>query len=581
MSDLEWTDAGPRSTRFDDVYFSAEDGLAESRAVFLQGCGLPERWRGRSRFTVAELGSGTGLNVLALLDLWRRDRPPGGRLHIFSVEAFPLRQHEAARALSLWPELVDLAAPLLDRWPFGEGFHRRGWPELDATLDLAIGPAAEALERWDGRADAWFLDGFAPSRNPDMWAEPLMRRVSERSAPAAVAATFTVAGHVRRALQAAGFAVEKRPGFGRKKERLEACLPGQPVDSLPPTVAIIGAGIAGASLCRAFRALGARATVIAPAEQGGDNPAALVSPRFDAGAGPSARLTLQAFRRATSLYTNGADAVIARGLVQLESQPRDARRFDAMAEGALFAPGEVLRFNPTDAGDRFGEAVEGGGLFVPEAVSVEPSAVHAAWMSDAPRLTAQAAGLRRNERGWTVVDGDGAEILSADVVVLAAGWATMSLRPELPLRPVRGQASWARLQHGLSGAAAWGGYALATRDGLLFGATHDRGRTDAAISDDDHRRNLAALAGRLPALAARLQGATLHGRAAVRAVTPDRLPLAGRLEPGLFVLAGLGSRGYTWAPLLAEHVAAAALDVASPLPADFAALVQPGRFPAG
>src|SRR5687768_15723112 len=110
---LTWTPEGaPRSTRFDDVYFQG-DGLAESRAVFLQGCGLPEAWAGRSRFTVAELGFGTGLNILALLELWRRTRAPGGRLQVFSVEAFPLTPAEAARALAAFPALADLAAALL------------------------------------------------------------------------------------------------------------------------------------------------------------------------------------------------------------------------------------------------------------------------------------------------------------------------------------------------------------------------------------------------------------------------------------------------------------------------------------
>ncbi len=580
MSDLDWTPAGPRSRRFDDVYFSAEDGLAESRAVFLQGCGLPERWWGRPGFTVAELGFGTGLNVLALLDLWRRERPPAGRLRIFSIEAFPLTPEEAGRALAKWPELAGLAERLLANWPRRDGFHRLEWPELGATLDLAVAPAEEALDRWIGRADAWFLDGFAPSRNPEMWSEALLRQVGARSAPGATAATFTVAGHVRRALDAAGFSVAKRPGFGRKSERLEARYPGEAVDPSPPSVVVVGAGVAGAALCRAFRALGAAPTLIAPAGQG-DNPAALVSPRFDAGAGPSPRLTLQAFRRAVALYTQAADVVIGRGLLQLESQARDARRFDAMAEGALFARGEVVRLDAAAVAERLSEPAESGGLWAPDAVTVNPAVVRNAWIGDTPWLEAEAAAVRRGAGGWSVLDTRGQPVATAEVVVLATGWGTGPLWPGLPLKPVRGQASWVAVAHDLVLAAAWGGYALPMRDGVLFGATHDRGRTDAKVAADDHRRNLASLAEHLPQLADRLQDATWRGRAAIRAVTPDRLPLAGRLEPGLFVLAGLGSRGFTWAPLLAEHVAAEAIGVASPLPADFAALVKPDRFAVG
>ncbi|RZJ28484.1 MAG: FAD-dependent cmnm(5)s(2)U34 oxidoreductase, partial [Brevundimonas sp.] len=147
---LLWTDDGaPRSGRFDDVYFSREDGLAETRAVFLAGCGLPEAWRDRRGFTVAELGFGTGLNIAALLDLWRRERPAGGRLHIVSVEGFPLSREEAARALSNWPELGEASATLLAAWPPPvPGLHRLDLPGFDATLDLAVGDVETALGQW-------------------------------------------------------------------------------------------------------------------------------------------------------------------------------------------------------------------------------------------------------------------------------------------------------------------------------------------------------------------------------------------------------------------------------------------------
>src|SRR5690606_23732940 len=145
----------PRSRRFGDVYFSLQDGLAESRAVFLAGCGLPEAWRGRRRFTVAELGFGTGLNILALLELWRRERPDGGQLHIFSVEAHPLSAADAARAHAAWSELAELSALLASRWPGRTpGVHRVDLPEVDAILDLAVMDAAEALANWSGKADA-------------------------------------------------------------------------------------------------------------------------------------------------------------------------------------------------------------------------------------------------------------------------------------------------------------------------------------------------------------------------------------------------------------------------------------------
>ena len=210
---LTWTEEGePRSGRFGDVYFSRDGGLAETRAVFLQGGGLPQAWAGRRTFTVAELGFGTGLNIAALLDLWRQTRPEGGRLHVFSVEGYPLTPEEAGRALSNWPEIREAADALIQGWPASTpGFHRIDLPEHHAVLDLAIGDAAWALEAWAGQADAWFLDGFSPALNPGMWSPQVMDLIRARSAPGARVATFPVAGAVRRAPSERGFVVEAPP----------------------------------------------------------------------------------------------------------------------------------------------------------------------------------------------------------------------------------------------------------------------------------------------------------------------------------------------------------------------------------
>ena len=328
---LVWAEDGsPRSGRFGDVYFSKDDGLAETRAVFLEGCGLPDAWAGRADFTVAELGFGTGLNIVALLDLWRRARPENGRLHVFSIEGFPLSRQEAARALSAWPELTDTAAALLAIWPAGTpGFHRLDLPQWNATIDLAVGDAQWALEQWSGPADAWFLDGFSPALNPGMWSPEIMALIGARSAPGARVATFTVAGAVRRGLADQGFAVEKKPGHGRKRERLEARLPSPCSAPQPqPHVAVVGAGIAGASVARALIAGGARVTVIEaerPGAGGSGFPAALVTPRMDAGDALIAGFHAQALERAGSLYRALPDAVIAEGVLQLNRR-RATRR---------------------------------------------------------------------------------------------------------------------------------------------------------------------------------------------------------------------------------------------------------------
>jgi tRNA 5-methylaminomethyl-2-thiouridine biosynthesis bifunctional protein len=574
-ADIDWgPDGAPRSRRFQDVYFSTEGGLEETRAVFLAGCGLPDAWRGRSRFVVGELGFGTGLNVLALLELWARWRPPGGRLNIFSVEAFPLAPTDAARALAAWPELKAFAAPLVARWPTAEGFHRIAWPDLGASLDLAVMEAAQALGAWSGRADAWFLDGFSPARNPEMWRQEVLDLVAARSAPGARAATFTVAGAVRRGLEAAGFQPVRRPGFGRKSERLEASLPGEATrDAAAPRVCIIGAGVAGAALARAFRAEGVTPILVSdgsPAASG--NPAALVTPRFDAGGGLPARLHAQAFASAVALYEEIPEAVIARGALQLEAAERDGRRFDTVALSPLFEPGALERLDAAGAGDRLGEPRGAGGLWIRDGLVIEPHIVLGALTRDCPRLEARVEALEPSPDGWEL-RGEGGRILAvADVVCLAGGYGSRALAPELPLQPVRGQASFADMRERPQ-AAAWGGYVIPTREGLLFGATHDRGREDLDIVPEDHQRNLATLAQARPDLAARLQGAKLKGRAALRASTPDRGPIAGELEPRLWALTGLGGRGFTLAPLLAGHVASQVLEAPSPLPRDLAASV--------
>jgi len=576
-------DGAPRSRLFGDVYFSSADGLAESRAVFLAGCGLPQAWAGRERFTIGELGFGSGLNILALLELWRRTRPAGAQLNIFSIEAFPMPAEDARRALAAWPEIADLADSLLARWPRrARGFHRVDFPDLDARLDLAVMDAAPALAAWSGSADAWFLDGFSPACNPDMWSPAVLQVLALRSAPGARCASFTVAGEVRRGLAAVGFQVAKAPGFGRKRERLEARLPPAPVPPVGrPRVAVVGAGIAGAALARGFRALGASVEVLEadhPGAGASGNPAALVMPRLDAGAGPVAQLYVQAIARAGDLYGEHPEAVIARGVLQLETGPKDASRFDRIAACDLFAPGAAVRLTRAALGERLGEPAPVGGLALGDALVIRPSAILEVWLAGARRRTATVTTMAREGEAWRLFDGQGREIARAEVVCLAAGLACRDLSPTAPLAAVRGQVGF--LASNPRPAAAIGaGYLIPTDEGLLFGATHDRDDEASEARDGDTARNLAFLRRLRPVLAAGLDLATLRARAGVRAVTPDFLPLAGALDaPGLFILCGLGSRGFCAAPLLAEHVAATALGAPSPLPRNLAAIVDPSRF---
>jgi tRNA 5-methylaminomethyl-2-thiouridine biosynthesis bifunctional protein len=583
-SPILWdADGPPRSALYDDLYYSRDDGLAESRAVFLAGCGLPDAWAGRKHFTVGELGFGTGLNIAALLELWSRTRPTGARLSIFSIEGHPISADDAGRALGAWPELSGVAGALTSRWPGrAKGFHRLEIEDLGVTIDVAIMEAADALADWSGQADAWLLDGFAPAINPAMWSIPVLGAVAARSAPGARLATYTVAGEVRRSLAAAGFAVDRRPGFGRKRERLEARWPGTAAPDGRPRVAIVGAGIGGAALARAFRALGVEARVF-DADRAGAGAsggrAALVAPRLDAGLGPQAALFAQALRRAGTLYEAIPDAVIGCGAVQLVTGPKDPGRFATIAGSDLFEPHSMRRIDAVALFDLAGGATPEG-LQIDNARVVDPAVILNAWMESVKH-----AAVRRivNADGvWRLFDKDEGLITEADCVCVAAGMETSNLVTGVPLLPVRGQAS---LAAGISWpiATLFGGYAIPARGGVVFGATHDRGDTDACPRDADHDRNRQTVGAALPGLAAKLEGVQVSAHTGIRATTADYLPIAGaapEAAAGLFVLTGLGSRGYTLAPLLAEHIAAQATGAPSPLPATLAALVDPGRFAA-
>jgi tRNA 5-methylaminomethyl-2-thiouridine biosynthesis bifunctional protein len=560
---LDWTETGaPRSPAFGDIYFSSQDGLAESRAVFLAGCDLPKAWEGRQDFVVGELGFGTGLNIAALLTLWRDSAAPDARLHIFSVEGFPVAADDARRALAAWPELAQASEALLAVWPTpARGFQRLDLPLFRATLDLAIMDVEAALAAWDGKADAWFLDGFSPALNPAMWSEPVMARLAARSNPGARAATFTVAGSVRRGLEAAGFSVDKRPGHGRKRERLEASLAGAaPVLPRPSRIAVIGAGIAGAAAARALASQGIEPFLVADDSLAASaNPAALVAPGLDASGRGPARLYAQAFARAVDLYGR-EPVVISQGVVRRPRSERDRQRFSKIAAQDLVPPGGMT-LGDDDC------------LSIRDGLVVDPTPLLQRWLP-AERVFGHVEGLKRISGGWRLGLGGGKSV-EAEAVVVCAGWGAHAFL-DLPLQPIRGQASYVA-GPARPNAVVDGDYLIATPFGFLFGATHDRDRTDTELDAGDHRRNLAALHRLDPGLADGLDVKALQGRAAIRAATPDRLPLAGRLDKGLYVLGGLGSRGFTTAPLLAEHVAALMLALPSPLPDDLARLVDPLR----
>jgi tRNA U34 5-methylaminomethyl-2-thiouridine-forming methyltransferase MnmC len=218
---LEWREGDmPYSQEFGDHFYCREDGRLECGHVFLAGNGLPARWRQAGEFRIGELGFGTGLNFCETWRQWKETRAEGGKLHFISFERFPMQGGEIDRALSPWPEIKVERDALVAQWPAQPSGHVTLEFGPDIRLTVACGTALDEIGRFSGMFDAWYLDGFAPRRNPDMWSQELMRLVHGKTVDGGGFATYAAAGFVRRNLEAAGFAVERRPGFGSKREML-------------------------------------------------------------------------------------------------------------------------------------------------------------------------------------------------------------------------------------------------------------------------------------------------------------------------------------------------------------------------
>lgn len=589
---LTWkTDGTPVDERVGDVYYSVEDGLAESRAVFLAGCGLPEAWRGRSSYTMAELGFGTGLNFLATWQMWRAHRSNSAWLHFVSFEGYPLDSEDAAHALKPWPELADLADQLCASWPVrAKGVQQITWPSERLTLTLHIGDIAETLPRSLFSADAWFLDGFSPAKNDAMWDAALWPLIAERSHKGTRAATFTVAGAVRRGLTSAGFEVAKKPGHGRKRERLEAVFNLGTVPLEPPrapSVAIIGAGISGACLAQTLSERGAEVTVFdqsdGPAQGTSGNPLALVMPRLDAADTVQARLLLEAYLSARAFY-RGRPGVSPAETAHHPRNEAETERFKKLLADPPLGLEQL-------------EALRGGGLLHKGSLILEPRDLLPALLQDVDvRWNAEA---QTDFRARTV-NGE-----SFNAIILATGWHMQSEYPDLDLTGRLGQVeSYSSAVNAPASALAAGPYALACGETRLWGATFaDHTGEAPTVSQTAHAENAAALEQLSPYWLADARKASPVSRAGVRATTADRLPLIGpcphapaltadrqaleraawTVSPeacaldGIFIAGGYGSRGFTWAPWAASLLTASLFQDPVPATADTLRAIAPNR----
>jgi tRNA 5-methylaminomethyl-2-thiouridine biosynthesis bifunctional protein len=573
----EFQEGTPYSGTFGDVYHSATGGPAQARHVFLGGNGLPVRWRSRSRFVILETGFGLGLNFLATWQAWRHDPARCGKLHFVSIEKHPFALSDLRQIHSRYSDLKEEAAQLQARWPvLVPGAHRIEFEGGKVVLTLFFADI-KVVRDLRLAADAIYLDGFSPAKNPDMWSHALMRAVSRAAAPGATAATWSVAAPVRAALESAGFAVEKTAGFGSKREMLCARLVRQGVILSPVKTrkaAVIGAGLAGAAVCERLCARGWEVTLYerhaAPAQEASGNHAGTFHPIVTPDDSLFARLTRAAFLHAISHWEKFAAIRWDRcGVLQLSRNEKEEKSQQASI-AALALPPEYAQWTTREEASRHaGVPLTAGGLWFPEAGWIQPRSLVNALL--------EACG----ERLRRVFSTELHELPGEETVVLATAGDALCRIPHLRLRRVRGQVSHlpAQVIDAPHVVVLRGGFALPPVEGVcVVGASFDIDDEDAALRASSHAGNLERVKNILSTPGIDLDATAMGGRVGFRSVAPDRLPVIGKLGENVYGVLALGSRGLIWAGLAAELLASELEAEPCPIEATLARALDPDRF---
>ena len=647
---LSWNEQGtPVSRAFDDVYFSNDNGLEETRYVFLGGNDFPQRFHQHPRdlLIVAESGFGTGLNFLTLwqaFDSFQQHYPdaPLKRLHFISFEKFPLTQADLTAAHQHWPELAPWAEQLQHQWPLAlPGCQRVLFDSGRVTLDLWLGDINALIDNFDDslhrQVDAWFLDGFAPSKNPDMWTPELFASMAKLARPGGTFATFTAAGFVRRGLQQAGFTVTRRKGFGPKREMLCGSLEAapalthrQPWYARPALsgkeIALVGGGVASATLALALLRRGFRVTLYcadeAPALGASSNRQGALYPLLNQHDPALAAFFPAAFSFARRLYDQ-LDLPYEHdwsGVLQLGWDEKSASKIAQMLDMAL--PAEVaFGVNQDEAAALANVALDCGGIFYPLGGWLAPAELTTALLSHCEqrglrihwlhRVTA----LTQVQQGWQLTF-DEKPATQHQAVVLANGHAMTDLpqTDALPVYPVAGQVSHIPASPALSAlktVLCYDGYLTPASPQFgthCIGASYHRGDTSTAYREDDQQQNRSRLQHCLPHSdwVNDVDVSEGEARNGVRCATRDHLPMVGSVPdyvatldvyadlaqqrareaesemapcfPGLYLFGALGSRGLCSAPLAAEVLAAQLSGEPQPLDLNTLAALHPNRY---
>lgn len=611
---LEWREGLPYSTQFDDVYFSMspdhpQHGLAETRHVFLQHNQLQQRWQSLpvdnpSHFVIVETGFGSGLNFLAALQLWREQAPPQAHLHFVSVEIAPFSLQDLQQAHAHFPELATVSQALCQQYRLLQpGINQLELPGFSTSLTLHIGDSAQVLPALNLKADAWFLDGFAPAKNPGMWQPFLFECMARCSRAGTTFATFTSAGFVRRGLLAAGFQVQKTAGFGTKREMLCGAWPSleQPLPAAMPKVAVIGAGIAGCSSAWFLASLGCevhvfeRSTVASGAS---GNPRGMLYPRLNAEKPLNDQLALRSYSFSLRHYANlglAEEAFKQCGLLQLGASPREYKRVHKVA--ARYAHlGLMRQVDATQASALAGVTLVSDCLYFAEGAWVDPVAACTAMLRHANihlHIQQEIRTLSRQDQRWQLQSTTTQIEETFDAVIVANAADAASLLPDsgMWLNPVRGQMSMLETQpvlQNLKTILCGDGYLTPLYQGMhAMGATFAPGDPDTRVREEDNHSNLNMISRLSPEFKQLHSVKIPYARASSRCGSPDYLPYVGPLlsislqsstqevtqfsdlpaPQGIYVHVAHGSKGLLTAPYCAAMLARRVLsDAGIPLP---------------
>jgi tRNA 5-methylaminomethyl-2-thiouridine biosynthesis bifunctional protein len=644
---LIWDASGaPRSATYGDIYFSLEDGVAETEHVFLSGNKLAERFVGledSSHFVIGETGFGSGLNFFCAAARFLETAPPGARLYFVSVEKNPFHPTDLLRAAAGLPDTMQsLAKELIGQYPpLLGGLHRLVLAEGRIHLNLFLGEAEAGLQGMCFAADAWFLDGFAPGLNPDIWTEKLLQTIAAKSHSRTTLATFTSAGEVRRTLEKTGFKVLRTKGYGRKRHMIVAHRDRDTIDSPHENathspsiqqaadtlqkkrkkvhVVVVGSGLSGACTAFQLRRTGHKVTVLEAADNiaagGSGNPQGALYIKPGVEWSTHTRLHIAAYQYACRFYANiaGLPPTVwnQSGLLAQASNPKESARQDKLLELNHYPEAFVRSLSGQAASLSSRINLTTGGLWFQDGGWLKPQAACVALLENSGVQVNCGSTVRKVRQDTLtnrlLVETDEDSILCEHLVLATAQWPDIVFDvelgvPQLPLKPISGQVSLFRPSPALAPLACvicGDGYVIPCDNDLqLTGATFHVNRNDSAACAEDDRKNLQKLALLVAIKRQDIESITIAAnRVAVRYSLPDYMPVAGRLDnkfpttsataasvctklstPSLWFIGGLGSKGIALAPLLSQAICDAITDAPAPLEYDIIDRLCPHRF---